>query len=140
MHCFRKEEWQKPFLFIIQRNGRRRGNLLPLATKCRAAVARLRFYQKDKYSVARTNLREYKATLNQRIRAFSNKVSRRCGDGCGIKWDKLYNQGRALYVIRSSGMESICQNCMESSQKMTYAYRQFHTRQAVMPYQAFWLE
>ena len=42
----------------------RRGNLLPKATRCRAAVARLRFYQKSKYSVARANLREYKATLN----------------------------------------------------------------------------
>ncbi len=49
----------------------RRGNLLPKATKCRAAVARLRFYQKGKYSAARANLREYRASLNQRIRAFS---------------------------------------------------------------------
>ena len=37
---------------------------MPKATRCRAAVARLRFYQKSKYSVARANLREYKAILN----------------------------------------------------------------------------
>ena len=51
----------------------RRGNLLPKATRCRAAVARLRFYQRSKYSVARANLREYKA----RVLLSSNKKSRR---------------------------------------------------------------
>lgn len=44
----------------------RRGNLLPMATKCRAAVASV----------------------------------------VGLSGGKLYNQGRALYVIRGSGMES----------------------------------
>ena len=91
-----KRQFNKTWSFFSQR----RGNLLPKATKCRAAVARV----------------------------------------VGLSVGKLYNQGRALYVIRGSGMESIRQNCMESSQKMAYAYRQFHTRQAVMPYQAFWLE
>ncbi len=53
---------------------------MPKATRCRAAVARLRFYQKSKYSVARANLREYKATLN----LFSVLRKNAPTKGCGI--------------------------------------------------------